>query len=212
MTAVTKIAPPRAAKRPRVETWHNRVKTDDYAWLRADNWQDVMHDPSVLGAGNPRVISNAENAYLEAELADTKVLQEKLFAEMKGRIKEDDSSVPAADGAFAYYTSFVTGGQQPRFCRKPRDLTGPEQIMLDGNALSAGKPSSVSAMSAFRPTIALPRGPSTTRVRNSTNCKSANWQRAMIAPRQSTIPPAMRAGLRTARASSTHCRTTTTGP
>ena len=138
MTAVTKIAPPRAAKKPRVETWHNRVKTDDYAWLRADNWQEVMHDPSLL-APDIREHLNAENAYLEAELADTKALQEKLFAEMKGRIKEDDSSVPAPEGAFAYYTSFVTGGQQPRFCRKPRDLQGPEQIMLDGNALSQGK-------------------------------------------------------------------------
>jgi oligopeptidase B len=139
MTAVTKIAPPRAAKRPRVETWHNRVKTDDYAWLRADNWQEVMHDPSVL-APEIRAHLDAENAYLEAELADTKALQDKLFAEMKGRIKEDDSSVPAPDGAYAYYTSFVTGGQQPRFCRRPRDLNGAEQIMLDGNALSAGKP------------------------------------------------------------------------
>lgn len=138
MTAVTKIVPPRAAKRPRVETWHNRVKTDDYAWLRADNWQEVMHDPSVL-APEIRAHLDAENAYLEAELADTKALQERLFAEMKGRIKEDDSSVPAPEGAFAYYTSFVTGGQQPRFCRKPRDLQGPEQIMLDGNALSKGK-------------------------------------------------------------------------
>jgi oligopeptidase B len=138
MTAVTKIAPPRAAKKPRVETWHNRVKTDDYAWLRADNWQEVMHDPSVL-APEIRAHLDAENAYLEAELADTKALQEKLFAEMKGRIKEDDSSVPAPDGAFAYYTSFVTGGQQPRFCRKPRDLQGAEQLMLNGNALSAGK-------------------------------------------------------------------------
>ncbi|MBL8893913.1 MAG: S9 family peptidase [Rhizobiales bacterium] len=138
MTAVTKIAPPRAAKKPRVETWHNRVKTDDYAWLRADNWQEVMHDPSVL-APEIRAHLDAENAYLEAELADTKLLQEKLFAEMKGRIKEDDSSVPAPEGAYAYYTSFVTGGQQPRLCRKPRDLQGPEQIMLDGNALSQGK-------------------------------------------------------------------------
>jgi len=138
MTAMTKIAPPVAAKRPRVETWHNRIKTDDYAWLRADNWQEVMQDPSVL----PEEIRShleAENAYLEAELADTKTLQEQLFAEMKGRIKEDDSSVPAPDGPYAYFSSFVTGGQQPRFCRIARDLSGPEQILLDGNLLSKDK-------------------------------------------------------------------------
>ena len=170
MTAVTKIAPPRAAKRPRVETWHNRVKTDDYAWLRADNWQEVMHDPSVLAPRNPRAISNAENAYLEAELADTKALQEKLFAEMKGRIKEDDSSVPAPDGPYAYYTSFVTGGQQPRFCRKPRDLQAPSKSCSTAMRFRPARPSSASAMSAFRPTRASPRGPSTTRARSSTGC------------------------------------------
>ena len=68
-------------------------------------------------------------------MADTEALQAKLFAEMKGRIKEDDAGVPAPDGPFAYYTRFVIGGQHPLFCRKPRD-GGDEQILLDGNALA----------------------------------------------------------------------------
>jgi oligopeptidase B len=105
--------PPRAEKRPRVETWHGHEKHDDYHWLKADNWQEVMHDPSVLPAGI-RAFLEGENAYHEAVMADTRALQDKLFAEMKGRIKEDDSSVPAPDGAFDYYSSYVTGGQHPR--------------------------------------------------------------------------------------------------
>jgi oligopeptidase B len=72
-------------------------------------------------------------------MADTKALQEKLFAEMKGRIKEDDSSVPAPDGPYDYYSSFVKGGQHPRYARKPRGAEGPEQLLLDGNELGKGR-------------------------------------------------------------------------
>jgi oligopeptidase B len=130
--------PPRAEKRPRVETWHGHEKRDDYHWLKAHNWQEVMHDPSVLPA-EIRAFLEGENSYHEAIMADTTALQEKLFAEMKGRIKEDDSSVPAPDGAFDYYSSYVTGGQHPRYCRKPRGKDGPEQLLLDGNELAKGR-------------------------------------------------------------------------
>ena len=130
--------PPRAEKRPRVETWHGYEKRDDYHWLKAPNWQEVMHDPSVLPA-EIRAFLEGENAYHEAVMADTKALQDKLFAELKGRIKEDDSSVPAPDGPYDYYASYVTGGQHPRYCRKPRGEDGPEQLLLDGNALAKGR-------------------------------------------------------------------------
>ena len=76
---------------------------DDYAWLRAANWQAVMRDPAQLDPAI-RAHLEAENAYAEAFMADTKELQAQLLAEMKGRIKEDDASVPAPDGPFAYYT------------------------------------------------------------------------------------------------------------
>ena len=131
------LKPPVAEKRPRVENWHGYEKRDDYHWLKADNWQEVMRDPSVLPQ-DIRALLEGENSYHEAVMADTVALQEALFAEMKGRIKEDDSSVPAPDGPYSYYTSFVTGGQQPRYARKLRDMSGPEQIMLDGNELSNG--------------------------------------------------------------------------
>jgi oligopeptidase B len=130
--------PPRAEKRPRAETWHGYAKHDDYHWLKAENWQDVMHDPAVLPK-DIRDFLEGENAYHEAVMADTKPLQETLFAELKGRIKEDDSSVPAPEGPYDYYSSYVKGGQHSRYCRKPRGQDGPEQLLLDGNALAAGR-------------------------------------------------------------------------
>ena len=96
-----------------------------------------MQDPSLLPQ-EIRAFLEAENAYHESVMADTKALQDKLFAELKGRIKEDDSSVPAPDGPFDYYSSYVTGGQHPRCCRKPRGQDGPEHLLLDGNELAKG--------------------------------------------------------------------------
>ena len=134
---IPNVKPPVAEKRTRVENWHGFEKRDDYYWLKAENWQEVMHDPQLLPQ-DIRAVLEGENAYHEAVMADTKGLQDVLFAEMKGRIKEDDSSVAAPDGAYSYYTSYVTGGQQPRFARKLRDMTGPEQLLLDGNELAKG--------------------------------------------------------------------------
>jgi oligopeptidase B len=128
---------PRAAKRPATTTHHGITLTDDYAWLKAANWQAVMRDPTVLDP-TIRAYLEAENAHTEAALADTGALQEELFAEMKGRIKEDDASVPQPDGAFAYYWRYRAGGERPLRCRAPR-AGGAEELMLDGDALAAGK-------------------------------------------------------------------------
>ena len=106
------ITPPRANRRPLASTHHGITRVDDYAWLRASNWQTVMRDPSVLDP-EIRAYLDAENTYTAAVMDDTEALQQRLFAEMKGRIKEDDASVPAPDGPFSYYTRFVTGGQHP---------------------------------------------------------------------------------------------------
>jgi len=129
---------PRAERHPSTSTRHGVTWIDDYAWLRADNWQEVMRDPSVL---DPKIHAYlaAENAYCKAALADTEPLQETLFAEMKGRIKQDDSSVPSPDGPYAYYTRYRDGGQHPIACRQPRD-GGADEVLLDGDALAAGKP------------------------------------------------------------------------
>jgi oligopeptidase B len=113
------------------------MRTDDFAWLRAENWQEVFRDPSVLDP-NIRQHLEAENAYQAALMADTEATRKALFAEMKGRIKEDDSSVPMADGPYAYGTSYKTGGEQPRYFRVSRN-GGPEDMLLDGDAEAEGK-------------------------------------------------------------------------
>ncbi|MBX3569827.1 MAG: S9 family peptidase [Rhizobiaceae bacterium] len=136
-TRFPSLPAPSAEKRPVADTRHGISRVDDYAWMRADNWQEVFQDPSVLDPAIRRHL-DAENAYQQALMADTEALRAALFAEMKGRIKEDDSSVPMKDGPFAYGSSFKTGGQQPRYFRTPRD-GGPEQILLDGDAEAEGR-------------------------------------------------------------------------
>lgn len=132
-------APPVAARRPRTTRVHGVERTDDYAWLRADNWQEVMRDPSRLAADIRRHL-DAENAYTRAAMATTAGLRETLFAEMKGRIREDDSGVPLPDGPWAYFTRYRQGGQYPLLCRVPRGADAPEDILLDGDAMAEGKP------------------------------------------------------------------------
>jgi oligopeptidase B len=141
---------PQAKQRPIERTIHGTRLIDEYAWLKADNWQQVMRDPSQLDA-EIRAYLEAENDYCQRALADTKKLQEKLFAEMKGRIKQADSSVPAPDGPYSYYMRYREEGQHPLVCRAPRNslqsdwmqapnLKRDEQVLLDGDELARGKP------------------------------------------------------------------------
>lgn len=129
---------PQAAKRPVTATRHGIALVDDYHWLKAPNWQEVMRNPATLDPAI-RDYLEAENSYAEAALAPVKGLIETLFAEMRGRIKEDDSTVPDPDGPHAYYVRYREGGQHPLVCRQPR-AGGPESLLLDGDALAAGKP------------------------------------------------------------------------
>ncbi|MDO9126162.1 MAG: S9 family peptidase, partial [Parvibaculum sp.] len=129
---------PLASKRPQTDVHHGISRTDDYAWLRDENWREVMRDPDVLDK-DIRAYLETENAYTEAALEPVAELRETLFKEMKGRIKEDDSSVPSPDGAFAYYTRFVEGAQHPLFCRRPRDAEAGEEILLDANKEAEGE-------------------------------------------------------------------------
>lgn len=129
--------PPVAPKKPlRIEQL-GRVRTDDYAWMKDDNWQAVMRDPALLRP-DIRTHLDAENAYTQRLLAPTAALQDTLFQEMRGRIKEDDASVPSPDGAYQYYARYVTGAQHPVYARRPRG-GGDEQVLLDVDGLAAGK-------------------------------------------------------------------------
>jgi oligopeptidase B len=128
------LLPPIAPRRPHSFTHHGITASDDYAWLKDANWQEVLRDPSVLDP-DIRSYLEAENAYTESLLGHTEPLQTKLVAEMRGRIKEDDSSVPSPDGPFAYFRKFREGGQHEMYGRMPRD-GGAEEIVLDGDELA----------------------------------------------------------------------------
>jgi len=137
-TGATMPTPPVARRIPVTIEQLGRVRTDDYQWMKDDNWQNVLRDPSLIKA-DVREHLEAENAYREAVLAPTADLQEQMFQEMRGRIKEDDSSVPAPYGDWEYYTRFETGAQHPFYCRRPKGQADGEQILLDANALAEGK-------------------------------------------------------------------------
>jgi oligopeptidase B len=143
------MQPPKAAQRPHSVTLHGHERTDPYAWLRDENWQQLMQKPEVLKP-EIRKYLEAENAYTARVLKDAEPAMAALVEEMKGRIKRDDSSVPAKDGPYQYYQRFETNSQHPIFCRNRRivdERGGPsfswtqtEEIILDVNRLAQGKP------------------------------------------------------------------------
>ena len=138
---------PEAERRPWSDTRHGVTRTDDYAWLRAENWKEVFKDPSQLDSAI-RSYLEAENAYVEAAMASTKALRETLKTEMRGRIKEDDASVPMPRGPFAYGSAFVEGSQFPRSFREPRE-GGERTILLDADAEAKARKSGENGY--FRP-------------------------------------------------------------
>ena len=115
-----------------------RIREDDYAWLRAKNWQEALQDPSALPAPI-RAHLEAENAYTEACMAPAATLCERLFEEMKARVQDEDASPPVPDGDFTYWTRYAPGAQHPLFLRR-RIAGGEEEILLDAQALSVAKP------------------------------------------------------------------------
>ncbi|WP_425409115.1 S9 family peptidase [Hyphococcus sp.] len=125
------ITPPAVEKRPVTATQHGVSRNDNYAWLRDENWQTVLRAPDALD-GDIRAMLEAENDYYAAVTEDLEGLRKALMAEMRGRIKEDDSSVPQKDGAWLYWTQFRDGGEYPLYMRKPAG-GGDEQVLFDGD-------------------------------------------------------------------------------
>jgi oligopeptidase B len=125
--------PPQARKRPTQRVYHGRTLADDYAWLAADNWRDVLRDPLTLPADIAALVQ-AENAYCDRVLAPLAELRKTLVAELRGRIKEDDSDVPWPDGSYAYYERFREGAEHALYCRSARD-GGADEVLLDAEAL-----------------------------------------------------------------------------
>ena len=136
---MTSPSPPLAPKVSHRIDQLGRTRIDDYAWMKDAAWQQVLRDPKALRA-DIRSHLDAENAYTQAVLGGTEALQAQLFAEMKGRIKEDDCSVPAPDGPFEYYVRYAPGAEHPVHARRPQGGAEPtEQLLLDEDALAKGK-------------------------------------------------------------------------
>ena len=119
--------PPVAKKMPKQTTLHGVTLVDDYHWLRDKGSPDVT------------AYLEAENAYTDAGLKHTAALQETLYNEILGRIKESDQQVPVRRGDYFYYSRTEKGKNYPIFCRKKGSLDAPEEIYLDQNALAEGK-------------------------------------------------------------------------
>lgn len=130
------VAAPLATRKSHVAELHGRTRDDPYHWLRDDDWQRVMRDPSALRA-DVREHLDRENAHAESALGATGSLRDTLFEELKARIKENDSSVPSPDGGFEYYVRYERGAQHPRYCRRPRSR--PDSFVLPSGAASEGE-------------------------------------------------------------------------
>jgi len=131
------VVPPVAEKQPKTITVHGDSRVDDYFWLR---------DKS-----NPKVMTylHAEDAYTDALMKPTAALQDTLFKEMVGHIKEDDDTAPYRRGDYFYFTRTAKGQQYPIYLRKKGALTAPEEVLLDLNVLATGQP--FMALGSFAP-------------------------------------------------------------
>ena len=116
---------------------HGDVRIDDYFWMRLSDEQKKaeLKDEQTLNVVD---YLNEENTYYEKVSAYTKDFQEVLFQEMKGRIKEDDSSVPYKDNGYYYITSYKTGNQYPIYSRKKDSLEANQEIIFDVNLMAKG--------------------------------------------------------------------------
>ena len=131
------ITPPSPAKMPHEITAHGATRVDNYYWMKLSEQQK---NAPAKDEQTTHVLNylNAENEYLKTKLEHTEELQEKLYEEMVGRIKQDDESVPYKDNGYWYYTRYESGKEYPVYCRKKGTLDSPEEIMLNVNEMAEG--------------------------------------------------------------------------
>ena len=129
-----------AKKIPYNLTEHGDTRVDNYYWMRlSDEQKNAAAESRDQQTKDVLDYLNAENDYTKKVLAHTEEFQKKLFEEMKGRIKEDDQSVPMKDNGYWYYTKFVAGKDYAINCRKKETMENPsEEILIDGPAMAAG--------------------------------------------------------------------------
>lgn len=119
--------PPLAERRDHTLEKHGHTRIDPYYWL------NQREDPKVIA------YLNAENAYTEAQSAAWKPLADKVFEEIRSRIKEDDQSVPYQDGNYWYYTRYEQGEQYPIYARRKGSMQAPEELLIHGPELAKGQ-------------------------------------------------------------------------
>ncbi|PHO00305.1 oligopeptidase B, partial [Rhodobacteraceae bacterium 4F10] len=131
------IKAPVAEKQPTKLEKYRDVRADDYFWMRLT---DEQKNAKVKDEQTQKVYDylNAENAYYEEMTKETKEFQEELFQEMKGRIKEDDESVPYKKDGYFYITRYEKGQQYPIYSRKKETLEAEEEIMFNVNKEAKG--------------------------------------------------------------------------
>lgn len=137
---------PEAKKIAETLVMHGDTRIDNYFWMRLSDAQKEADTPDDQ---TKDVIDylEAENAYTKEMLADTDSLQEKLFQEIVGRIKQDDESVPVKVDGYWYYSRYQEGKEYPYYCRKKESLEAEEEIMLDGPAM--GEPHAYFAIGGY---------------------------------------------------------------
>lgn len=125
------VKAPVALKKDTVLEAHGDKRLDEYYW---------MNDYFKKGPDSTRVLDylKAENAYLDTMMSGTKQFQQHLFAELKGRIKEKDESVPVLNNGYYYYSRTEEGNQYYKYCRKKGSLDAPEELLLDVDKMAEG--------------------------------------------------------------------------
>ena len=181
--------PPAADKRAQERHAHGVAWRDDYAWIRADNWREVLRDPSALPA-DIRALLEAENAYADEILAPTRALQRQLAREMRARLKEDDSEVPAVRRPLRLL--FALPPRRPAPHLLPPAARGRQGDGAASTATSApaASRSSASPPRAIRPITGNSPGAPTTRAPRCTRFACATSRRAPTSPTASRTPPA----------------------
>jgi oligopeptidase B len=122
----TGVEPPVAEERPVELTLHGDTRIDNYYWL------NDREDPEVIA------YIEAENEYLNTMMAHTERLQDRLYNEMRGRVKEDDQSVPYKLDDYYYYIRYEEGGEYPIYCRRYESMDAEEEIIVNANELAEG--------------------------------------------------------------------------